>query len=196
METSNGAGGNMGQNDPAKQPGSGNKVLYAVAGVIILALIAWFAMSKKSANNEPAQTKSGQDSSSKKEQVMSKNQSLKELIASGVSQKCDFTFQNENVASNGRVYLSKGKMRGYFDAMENDKEIKTNTLNDGQNVYVWIDGQATGYKMSAAAMTDKTPTSSQAPKTVDQDAKYDYNCTQRGVEESVFKLPNPFYYLK
>ena len=42
--------------------------------------------------------------------------SMKELIASNISQKCTFTSSTETSQSHGDVYVANGKMRGDFES--------------------------------------------------------------------------------
>ena len=167
-----------------KSTQSGQKTIWAIIVVLAIAALAWYFMAGKNKKSETnnnntestSQTPTSSNPPPAKEQVSIKHQSLKTLLASGVSQKCDF--------ADGRIYLANGKVRGYFDSLVNGQEQKSNMLNDGEYVYIWTDGQSLGIKMSAETMMNSSSGS------VDPNEEYDYTCTERGVGAENFQLPS------
>ena len=177
---------------PQTPPSGGNqKVMWIVAAVIVIGLIAWLAMSKKPAGEgEMNQTKAG-DQTSPAPQAMSNQMSMKELMASGKSQKCTVESSTANSQSQGTIYFGNGKMRGDFTSTASGKTFVSHMINDGTTVYTWTDGMSMAVKMSVSAMDSMTtkPASTQNPQAVDPDAKYDYKCSGWSVDNSVFALP-------
>ncbi|HYV33671.1 MAG TPA: hypothetical protein VE973_02390, partial [Candidatus Limnocylindria bacterium] len=84
------------------------------------------------------------------------------------------------------------KMRGDFSSTVNGKAMATHMINDGQTVYTWTDGQAMGMKMSTSAMASPTPAKEmeQQQQSVNPDAKYNYNCSPKSADDSMFQVPS------
>lgn len=120
--------------------------------------------------------------------------SLKDLMAGGGAKTCTVTFAENNVSSQGTIHLAGGKMSGDFTATVNGKAQTSHMINDGTTVYTWVDGMASGFKMTVDVMKankpSSTPQSSNQPKSIDQDAKYQYNCSSWTVDSSVFTPPS------
>lgn len=111
--------------------------------------------------------------------------SLKELIASGVAQKCVFT--DEQVPSSGTVYIGNGKIRGDFYATANGEQKHIQMITDGTTMHTWFDGMTTGFKLSVAVPSAAgTPAPAQ---NIDLDKTLEYSCLPWTVEDSVFALP-------
>jgi hypothetical protein len=121
--------------------------------------------------------------------------SLKALMASGSAQKCEVNFSNNNVSSQGTIYVAGGKMRGDFSAQNDGKTESTHMINDGTNVYTWVDGMSMAMKMSVSAMQNMqaqaSPSGTPAPQqhSIDPNANYQYNCSPWSEDSSTFTPP-------
>lgn len=169
------------QNQVTKNSGGNSKMIWIIIVILIIIGAVWFFMKGSSApsnqTGEAPTTSSGQAQST----------NLKALIASGASEQCTFSTDT----TSGTVYISGGKMRGSFAASTGAGRVTSNMINDGQNVYMWVDNQSTGYKMSVASMpTGSTSGQNPASQGIDQNANYEYKCSHIGVDASMFAAPS------
>lgn len=111
--------------------------------------------------------------------------SLKDLLASGGSQKCTFS----NSASSGTFYVGGGKSRGDFASTSAGQSVKGHMIMDGKTSYVWMDGQAQGFKTSVDANSSASTSGSTASQSVDANKKMNYSCSPWSVDSSMFSLP-------
>jgi hypothetical protein len=123
-------------------------------------------------------------------QAMGEQMSMKDIMMSGKSQKCEVDTSTASVKSQGTIYFSNGKMRGDFTSTVNGKTETSHMINDGAEVYTWVDGMAMAVKMAANAFEDNKPTAtSQSHQAVDPNAKYEYHCSAWAVDSSMFSPP-------
>jgi len=190
METSNGV--NQPNMTPQTPPSGGNgaKIVMVVLVVLIILALAWYFVAGKKGSD--TSVKSGQENAGMMQTSNTSSQpmSMKELMASGKTQKCDFTSQSASSTSQGTVYIGGGKMRGDFSSTAQGKTMATHMINDGTTVYTWVDGMSMAVKMSAAAkMTNRPTPSNRTSQSVDQNAKYNYNCSDWTQDNSQFTPP-------
>lgn len=112
--------------------------------------------------------------------------SLKELIASGVSQKCTFSDDSSGAQTSGTVYVGSGKVRGDFSATSQGKVMGMHMIADGSEMHTWIDGMTSGFSMSM----DATQSGTNTQQSFDSDKKIDYRCESWAVDASKFVLPS------
>lgn len=161
-----------------------------VIGVVILLLliggVAYFMRSRPPANFTPAPgiTAQTQTETPITTPTPSKK-SLKDLLDMGQSQQCTFTTA---VGNSGVVYISGGKSRGDFTSVANEQTIKSHMISDGQYTYVWMDGQAQGFKSAVNTSTTPQP-STAASGSIDVNQSYNYDCTSWTVDTSLFTPP-------
>lgn len=180
-----------------------NKVLWIVGAIIVIALAAYLVMAKSKSGNEAvvnnAQTntavKNAQNAASPATNAQApKQSSLKELLALGTAQKCTF---NDN-GSQGTFYVASGKSRGDFSSTVSGKTTSGHMIADGKTSYVWMDGQAQGFKMTIDATSEQQANNaaSAAPSQgVDANKKMDYNCTAWTEDSAMFSLPTNVQFL-
>ena len=113
--------------------------------------------------------------------------SMKDLVASGVSQKCDFS--EPESGTGGTVYIAGGKVRADFTSKSQAGTIGGHMISDGTVVNTWMDGMTQGFK-SSFTMT-QTASSTAAPhKGLDPNKKTNYTCTPWSADASMFALPS------
>jgi len=174
---------------PSKGGGSG-KAIGIVIAIIIIALLAWYFTKNSSKNNTVSQTKSASDNTAAMQPTSgSQPTSLKDLMMSSSSQKCDVSFTNGNTQSQGTIYVGNGKFRGDFSATVNGTTTMSHMISDQQTSYMWVEGMATGYKMAAVANSTTTAPSQANSQAVDPNANYDYHCSNWPVDNSQFTPP-------
>lgn len=164
-----------------------NRVWVTLAVIIVILLGAGaFAAYKQSHPNSLVDiSPTSQPSNQPAATTAAANQmmSLKDLWNAGTSQKCTFS---ENGAT-GTVYISQGKVRGDTQTAVNGQMTTSHMVMDGKNVYVWIEGQTQGYKMSVDSIDKENLATSSS--NVDLNKKYPVNCQPASIEASEFDLP-------
>jgi hypothetical protein len=162
-----------------------NKNTVIVIGVVLLLGIVGFALlstrSAQPVSNQPGQAAESTETSGSPT-------SLKDLLAKGVAQTCTFS----NDASSGTVAISGGKVRGDFDATVEGNVVKSHMIVDGNTSYIWMDGQATGFKATfdaEAAKDSSTTTPKTAQGSIDANESLNYNCKPGIINASAFDLP-------
>jgi uncharacterized protein YxeA len=159
------------------------KVLPIIVVVLLLLLGGWYFMNSR---------KTGTPGSSITES-QGGMKSLKDLLSSGVAQKCTYSSTDESGTNEGVSYISGGKVRGDFSTTISGKVTKSHMITDGKTSYIWTDGEKDGFKMT---IPDATPTSaktdtsdSEVSTEADLDQKMDYKCSAWVVDNSYFTPP-------
>jgi hypothetical protein len=160
------------------------KVLAIIVVVLLLLLGGWYLMNSNKAGT-PGSTATESQGGMK---------SLKDLLSSGVAQKCTYSSTDEESGtSEGTSYVSGGKVRADFSTTVSGKTTISHMITDGKTSYIWTDGEKSGFKMtvpdatptSAKTDTSNTPVSSEA----DLNQKVDYKCSAWVVDNSYFTPP-------
>ena len=171
-----------------------NKTARIIIVVIVLILLGGgaFYLLGKSASNP---LKSAQNQMT---QMTTQKKSLSDFFSMTGSLKCTFSDKTDN--SSGTVYAAVGKMRGDFQSADNGKTTQTHMVNDGSFVYMWTDGQKSGYKMSLASIKNEatkttnttsgsTTDQSPAQQGVNMQKQSDYSCGPWAADKSLFTVP-------
>lgn len=154
------------------------KVVIAVV-VLILALGLFFVFKNKSTIGTP----STQTSSAK---------SLKDLLSSGISQKCTFSDTSSENVQEGVTYVSKGKMRGDFTTTVSGKVTKSHMIVADNTSYIWTDDDKNGFKSTFNQENTPEVDNAEDKNTttgVDVNKQADYKCSAWVTDESVFTPP-------
>lgn len=124
-----------------------------------------------------------------------KSQSIKELIAANIPQKCTFKTTDETSGtSEGTTYVAGGKVRGDFTVTQEGKTTVNHMISDGQVSYIWQDGEKNGFKMTlseedAAEIKSDLDAGAGSSAGADLDQKVDYNCSTWIPDNSMFDPP-------
>lgn len=115
--------------------------------------------------------------------------SLKEFMDMDGTQKCEFSDVDTNTS--GEVYMGEGQMRGDFVSKMGDKPVNSHMVNDGTDVYVWMDEQATGFKTSLKAMEEMGNQEgvTGVNQAVDLNKQVDYKCEGWTLDKTKFAVP-------
>lgn len=165
-----------------------NKVLIAIVVIVILLLGGGaYIMSTKNKTVTPSTS----NTTTKQEATKSGLNSLKNLLASGVPQKCTYKDSSNNVSIEGTTYISGGKVRGDFSSVAEGKTNTGHSIYDGKTSYIWSDESTTGFKMNidpnASNATSSSETNSQ--QGVDMNKSIDYSCSPWLPDQSLFTPP-------
>jgi hypothetical protein len=118
-----------------------NKVIGAVAAVVVIGLIVYFATANKS--NNPEELTQSQTQETNQQQNPPAKSSLRDLVASG-SQTCTYK-EGDN---EGTVYTADGKARMDMTTVASGVAMSSHAIIDGNTYYSWVDGQPNGFKFS------------------------------------------------
>ncbi len=155
-----------------------NKIILAVGAVVVIGIIAFFAM-RGPASDSPSGETSGRN-------ITSSKVSMKSLIGSATPQECTFRSTENNSDTAGTVYVMSGKMRGDFNSTVNGKIELSHMIVDGDTSYVWSESAAQGFKMSLADMSKQQNNQN----SVDVNKEVDYSCKGWSPDSGKFALPS------
>lgn len=156
-----------------------NKIIIGIVIVLLLTgagVGGYFLMNKQSPSPTPTTAITEVETSVESTTSV---KSLRDLFMSTTNQTCSFTDDSQNT---GTVYSSGGRVRADFDT--------THIVSDGSSIYLWIDGQAEGYKMPLAQIEKYQTTGTAATKTVDVNKQVNVDCTATTADASKFVLPD------
>ncbi len=158
-----------------------------IIGVVALAVVGsgvFVVVNSKNKNEVPAAQSSNLDT---------KNlTSINGLLAQNKNLRCTYSHTDENGnKSSGTAYIAGNRMSGNFKyQVAGTAEQNSNVLRDSEYQYVWADGSNTGFKTKISELTADTQDSSTSEQQgVDQDADYDFDCSDWSVDESLFSQP-------
>src|SRR6188508_1773076 len=132
-----------------------NKVLMGIVAVVVVAAAVFFLVGNKAADNSTTTTKNDststtqQTNSDTSTQTTAEPRSINDILAMGTNQKC--TFSDDGFS--GTLYTSGGKARTDFTGSQDGSIVTSHTVITGSDVYIWIDGQANGFKTTTSALS-------------------------------------------
>lgn len=114
--------------------------------------------------------------------------SLRTLLASGASQKCEYTITENDLTSSATIYLSGSKMR-----IDSKNATKTKTENSSmiianQTMYIWGDDMQ-GIRMSVPDANTSGAGETGSFQMFDMDKEIGYSCSPWVANESYFSPP-------
>ncbi|MBI4098108.1 MAG: hypothetical protein HY426_03635 [Candidatus Levybacteria bacterium] len=161
------------------------------AAIILLGAGGVFLYSQnKPASNQPSTAT--QVGETQEEESGSMGSSLSELLALGKTQKCTFSYSDENGGTEGTVYINKGDMRGdmMIRTSADNKTMQMYMIRKGDDNYIWGGGfdAGTGLKMTLSA--EDFSTNEDSKKYLDASKKVDYDCSGWTPDSTVFVPPS------
>lgn len=157
--------------------------------VIVLLLIGGgiFMMNRsRSASITPQSAQSQQ--SAQNTTAAEQTTSLKDLMTASGNQRCTFT--DTETGNNGTMYIGGGKMRGDFTSQIDNRTTTSHMISEGENAFVWMDDQKSGYKVSMQSMEGlNAKTNTNAPQAVDVNKQMNYRCSPWSADTSMFVPP-------
>lgn len=161
--------------------------IWIAIGIILLLGIGGVAYWKL-AKPQPAQP-TPQQTTPQQTSVM---QSLKDLIMSGATVKCDVSFDSGKTSTSGTTFVSGKNIRADFSTTLSDgKSMTGHMIQDGTFAYIWSSAMPTGVKMKVEAITGTATASGQAPQTnaVDVNQKMNTTCSPWVADSAMFTPP-------
>ncbi len=114
---------------------------------------------------------------------------LIDLIKSGKSQKCTFSFDYGQGVSAGTVYLADNKMRGDFKttvtAEGANMTVENHIIRNDDFTYVWTSASPQGFKIQTTGEIG-----SLGDQSFDYNQMLDYRCSNWSADSSTFSLPS------
>lgn len=162
-----------------------NAVVTVLVIIVIAGVAALYLMMNRS-SSAPAMVENEAAPSSN---ILTEKTSLKEFMGMAGTQKCEFN--DPEKGNKGSVFIDSGKMRGDFTSEAAGKVNSTHMINNGSDVYVWMDDQQTGFKTSLKAIEEMGSAEGQTGmnQTVDINKQVDYKCEGWTVDQTKFAVP-------
>lgn len=162
-------------------------IIIAVVALAVVGGGAYYVMS----NNDKQQSTGSQSTSEQGENELN---SIKGLLAQNKNVTCTFSSTDDSGNQTaGTVYVAGERMRGNFTFKVSDEaEQKSNVLRDSEYQYFWQEGADTGFKSKITEFEaeEGQEDANTQDQTVDQDAEYDFECSDWSVDESMFDTPD------
>jgi hypothetical protein len=166
-----------------------NKTILAV-GILVILLLGGGAFWMMNNNKGEKQTNTtSTENSNTNTATTSAPKTLKELMALQTPQSCTFSSSEEGYSSDGTVYYASGKVRGDFETKVENQLTKAHFVNEGNTLYMWMDGQAQGFKMSMETTNEENTETKTQNKQYDPNKQVDYKCSAWNVDSAVFVKP-------
>lgn len=161
-----------------------NKKLGLVILILVFGVGAYFLLSK-SKTQTPVTDNS----------VSSGASSIKDLLSSGIPQKCTYSSTADSGTTEGTSYVSAGKVRADFTNTTSDKTTISHMITDGKTNYIWTEGEKNGFKTTVQDTQTSQPESSPSGNSVQTEEtnlnqKVDYKCSAWVPDESLFTPPS------
>ena len=146
-------------------------------------------------NSQPVTTSKNELLEDENVNLGSQRTTLKSLLNTGTDQVC--TFSDPDSGSTGNIYLGGGQARAEFETPTDTGDLfASNMISDGTTMYIWFEGQNTGFTASLESFDD-LPSSAASGGTategvsegVNVNREVDYSCDPWTVEETMFEVP-------
>lgn len=116
--------------------------------------------------------------------------SLKDLMLKGIPQTCTYSSDK----SQGTLYMDGGKVRGDIstDTKVNNQMVKSHIIISDKIIYMWSDGENSGYKMTYDPNATPAPAGTKttnASGALDPNTQMNYNCSAWIADNSKFAVP-------
>lgn len=156
------------------------------AAVILFGAIGVFLYSQKNQKSEPNTTAVTQ---SPKEEI-SMASDLTSILKSGKTQKCTFSYTDEEEnTTTGSAYISGKQMRTDVKSTASGKESTIYVLRNGDDNYIWGSDFPNNTGMKMTLSIDEYVSNENSKKYFDPNMKADYKCSAWTVDASLFTPP-------
>lgn len=121
---------------------------------------------------------------------------LFDLIKEGKTIKCSFSMSDENGTNSGTTYVSGSKLSSVFKIKPNEgAEIESNTIMDGDWVYIWSTNMPQGTKMKVSEIPsqDADNTTKQQFETLNN--PFAYKCSPWTADNTKFIPPSEIQFV-
>lgn len=163
-------------------------IIIVIAALAVIGGGAYYVTNNK--NDDQKQSESSQSA----EQNNGEQNSINSLLAQKKNVTCTFSSTDgSGNQTSGTVYIAGERMRGNFNYQASgEAEQKSNVLRDNEYQYFWQEGVETGFKMGISEMesSDDSKKDNNQSQAVDQNIKYDFDCSDWSVDESMFNVPD------
>lgn len=163
------------------------KIILPLLAILLLAAIIFFIVSNRQKQNTSPEAQTPTTAPTPATEV-----SLQELVASGKSQTCTYSYSDESVGKmEGTVYVSGGKMRGdYSIEGAEGKAMNGSMIYDGKYMYTWSSAMPQGMKIAVSDDMKQATSSSTNQQSIDMQKKMNYSCKSWTADTSKFTPPS------
>jgi hypothetical protein len=122
--------------------------------------------------------------------------SIRDLAGRTGSYRCEVSgaTAQADLAYNGVVFVSNGKVRSDFTLPEGGVMVETHSIMDGETMYVWSSAMPQGMKMQIPPKSAAPETT--APQSGDIDQSYTWDCDPYTGDQSVFTPPSEISFME
>ena len=152
-----------------------------IVGAVVLLAVGAFAFFSTNKGSLPGTVQ---------ERAAEGSKSLRDLMAAGGSQKCEF---KDDEGNSGTSYISGGKVRTDYTTLVEGVETSGHMILDGNTMYTWMDGENQGFMMTfdpEDVNDEDVPETAGDGASVDLDEETDYTCSPWTVNASFFSPPS------
>ena len=165
------------------------------AGIIILVLLGFVFMNKPKKIFPAVVTKTSTTPAARTTVAVAHKTetvqgTMKSLMTAGKSEVCTYTNETSGTTVNGTMYVSGGKMRVDFTAVNTGKNEKVNShmiVTDAQTAYAWTDLTNRGMKISLTTTTTPSTANNGSP---DLNKQVQFSCQEWTQDLSLFVVPS------
>jgi len=164
------------------------KILYALIGLAVVGIGAWFVMNPRPAADTPTvEQEQARDLPSNETQAF--KGSMQQLMARGGSWRCDVSLTTEGVTTSGTTYVAGGMVRADFVSnVPQIGNVESHMIMRDNTAYTWTSMMNQGFKFPIESAEGQPEVSAEVAAQVNQ--QYDYRCTAWPTDESKFALPS------
>lgn len=152
--------------------------------IVLLAVGGWLLLSSDD-SDESEEAATSTDQTTETDDATSENMSeIQAAIAGNGSVECTYT--GDEVAE-ATTYISAGEVRTIAQA----EGVTSNMLFQDEEIYVWQEGAAEGFIMTADAdaETDQTPVPVRPDEIEEAAGSENVSCAEADVDDTLFELP-------
>ena len=160
------------------------KLLIVVSVLLVIGVGAYLLLGMKL---QGSNTKTSITQNKSVSKTKSMQEVLKDLMASGKSQKCTYSNKLELVTVSGTIYIAGEKMRGDFTSVSKGNNISGHMIVDSQFTYTWTDVSKRGVKVAINQQPSGGPLNNQA---LGINKTFSYNCQDWLGDSAMFVPPS------
>lgn len=162
----------------------------ALIGIIAAAIILIGAGGVFLYSQNKPDTKQPNTTVADQQQAPVAGNTLGDLLKSGKTQKCDFSYEDENGKSEGVTYISGDNMRTDINITEGGKTSTIYVVRNGDDSYIWGTGfpNNTGLKMTISV--DEFLNDESSKKYIDPGKDVDYKCSAWVADSTILTPPS------
>lgn len=166
-----------------------NKLVYGIIALVVIVAVgvgAYFVVGQKPSDTSEV-TSDTSDIQEAQPDVTQETASLSDMISKGQNQMC--TFSDSETESVGTVFIGDGNVKADFQSGASGQAVVSHMmLLNGEDAYMWMEGETQGFKTSLAQISELSAASEQT-NALDVNKAVDYECYPWEADQEQFDLP-------